>query len=103
MKKKLTYQKPMTVEMGALTPVHGAVCSSGFAATGACTSVGHRPSSGCGNGDDPNVIPYCNTTGNIATADCTTSGNTANSNCMASGATATYVCNGTGSSAMFHI
>ena len=101
MSKKITYEKPMTVGMGALTPVHGATCSSGFAATGACTTVGHRPSSGCGSGDDPDVIPYCNTTGNIATADCTTSGNTAGGNCQVSGATATWVCNGAGSTAKF--
>lgn len=96
MSAKPTYEKPVAMDMGSLKPVHGAVCSSGFAAAGACTSTGHRPDEGCGNGNDPDLIPYCNTTGNIATANCNTNGSQAGEGCNRSGSSAGWSCFRTG-------
>lgn len=90
--KRLVYEKPVAVDMGSLAPVHGADCSSGFAATDTCVSTGHKPDSGCGSGNDPDMVAFCEATGSTATNDCQGDGSAAGSNCMSQGGTATVAC-----------
>lgn len=81
MTPKPKYEKPLAMELGSLKPVHGAVCASGNLA-----------SDGCGIGNDPQVIPYCNTTGNIATGNCWAAGNTAGQLCYPGSAPSPGLC-----------
>lgn len=89
---KPKYVKPVAMDMGSLKPVHGADCSSGFAAGGVCATTGHRPDDGCGTGNDPDLQPLCEATGNVATGNCEGSGNATNKICYANGGTAGWGC-----------
>ena len=85
MKKRLKYEKPVALDMGSMSLVHGADCSSGFAASNSCVNVGHKPDDGCGMGDDPDLVPACEP-GNTATTNCMSTGSTAGQFCSPGGA-----------------
>lgn len=71
---KIKYAKPMSLDAGQVAAIQGASCS-----------YGNTASDGCIIGDDPNLVPYCLSTGNIATGNCETVGNSAGSACMDGG------------------
>ncbi len=80
-KKKIKYEKPTSVDIGAIAPVLGTVCSNGSGASG-----------GCGIGDNPDVEPFCQSTGNNADGNCETNGNIAGKACYSTGGTAGWGC-----------
>lgn len=86
MNEKPKYVKPIAMDIGSLKPVHGAQCASGSGATDFCASTGYSATLGCGNGNDPDLIPYCETNGNIATGNCIKIGNSAGQTCRQVGA-----------------
>mgnify|MGYP006298282421 CR=1 FL=1 len=67
--KKIKYEKPQSMAVGKIASVLGATCSTG---TGAID--------GCGWGNDPTSIPYCDT-GAIATGNCYPHGGQAGQSC----------------------
>jgi hypothetical protein len=77
--KRLKYEKPVALDMGAVTPVHGLACDSG---NGADT---------CPHGNNPALQAYC-PGGNIADTSCDASGATAGSNCLPTGGIAGQFC-----------
>jgi hypothetical protein len=79
--KKIKYEKPTSLDAGQVAPILGARCS-----------VGTSPTEGCYTGNNPDIIPYCLTTGATATGACETSGNTAGQTCWQNGATAKWYC-----------
>ena len=97
MKKKIKYEKPVAMDMGSLTYVHGSPCSSGggdsscqktgHGATGDCTGNGNKPAAyQCYSvGNDPNVAPVC-MSGNTATYNCGTGNVNMSGNCTPGGA-----------------
>ena len=68
-KKKMKYVKPESKDIGKAAAVLGATCSTGDGA-----------SDGCGWGNDPTSIPFCDT-GGVATGNCHPTGGTANQSC----------------------
>lgn len=68
-KNKIPYEKPMSMDMGKAASVLGATCSNGDGAA-----------DGCGWGNDPTSIPYCDQ-GGIATGNCYPHGGTAGQSC----------------------
>ena len=90
--KKLKYEKPMAMDMGAVSPVHGADCTSGFGASGACIATGHVPTSGCiGLGNNPDVAPVC-FPGNVADYACETGNTTTYGRCSNGGGASGSTC-----------
>ena len=72
--KKIKYEKPTSLDAGQVAAIQGAWCSLGNGAT-----------DGCRVGDDPDIIPYCNATGDTATGSCMGNGNTAGQMCSVGG------------------
>lgn len=77
--KRLKYEKPVALDMGAVTPVHGLDCDSGNAADY------------CPHGNNPALQAYC-PGGNTADTSCDNAGSTAGSNCLPAGAAAGQFC-----------
>jgi len=67
-KKKIKYVKPSTLDLGGVAPILGAHCTGGSNAEG------------CDWGNDPTVIPYCDT-GSVATGNCQPNGGQAGDFC----------------------
>jgi hypothetical protein len=83
--KKLKYEKPVALDMRAVSPVHGADCNSGSLAEGNCGGTGYSATEGCApGGNDPHLQPTCD------------SGYTASSSCYGDGGTAAEGCSSDG-------
>lgn len=82
---KLKYEKPMAVDAGSLSHVHGAaLCTSGFEATQGCNSTGNYAAE-CGVGYNNGVQTICDSTGLGADNDCVGNGSDAGSSCTSDG------------------
>jgi hypothetical protein len=81
---KLKYEKPMAVDAGALSQVHGAYCTSGFEANDGCNTTGNYAAE-CGFGYNNGVQTICDSTGNEADNDCVSDGSSAGGSCSADG------------------
>ena len=75
---KVKYEKPMSLDAGQVAAIQGASCSDGTLAD----------AGKCRNGIDPNMEPYCDTTGAVATGNCETLGSSAGKTCYQTGASA---------------
>ncbi len=82
--EKLIYEKPTSVEAGKIDLIFGA-CENGSAAL-----------DGCIVGNNPNVGPVCQPTGNIATYNCGSGNTNTDGNCNSNGTTASGACNSMG-------
>jgi hypothetical protein len=76
---KVKYEKPTSLDAGQVAAIQGATCS-----------IGNGAGDGCGYGQDPKTIPYCDT-GSIATGNCLPTGGSAGQFCN-TGNTATMGC-----------
>lgn len=83
---RIKYEKPVSIDMGRVSPVLGDMCSNGEGA------------SDCGQGFNNTVIPSCGPTGAGATNWCQ-SGTSAGSTCSSVGSSASFC--GSGSSATY--
>ncbi len=77
--KKLKYEKPVALDMGAVSPVHGLDCTSGQSAGSGCTT-GYVATGDCPVGNNPNVAPVC-FPGNVADYSCSNGGTNSKGNC----------------------
>lgn len=77
--KKLKYEKPTAVDMGAVSPVHGADCTSGNSASSNC-DTGYGASTSCSPGNNPHTAPVC-MPGNMADYNCSTGSTNMLGNC----------------------
>jgi hypothetical protein len=85
MDRKIKYEKPVGVPLGAVAPITGATdCRNGT-----------RPSGSCVGGSDPQLAPVCQP-GLTATYNCTVGSTVTNGNCS-NGGTANGACDPSGS------
>lgn len=77
--KKLKYEKPVAFNAGAVAAIQGAFCSFGDSASDACRT-GEAAGGGCGSGNNPTMIPYCDS-GSVATGNCYPAGGNAGQSC----------------------
>lgn len=79
-KKRLKYEKPVSIDMGRVAPILGLRCSSGGIAT-----------DGCAPGAEPQTVSACNPTGSGAVNNCQTGGS-AGGFCLGQGSSAGVGC-----------